>query len=288
MLHTLRDLDDERLRAPHRLVLAMMLAYREGDGSRVTPERRGAAAPSVRSLVRCTRLGESTVHRVLADLRAWGYLAIRRPGHHHAAPVYDLVLDSETSPDETSQTETSHGESQGSRSESEGVSLEESGVSQRDHLRISLADHLADHSADPPPSESAGAFRLESPTAESTKAAKADVSIEAVWSAYLAAWRRTVGKGAEPRLTAKRIATIRSRVREGYSAGRIAKAIESLFASEFHRGANDRGKTFLEIEQVIRAGERIEMFEGRSATGARGANGVRQAPAEDAEWRQEW
>lgn len=288
MLHSLRDIDDSRLTSTHRLVLVMMLAFREGDGDQVRPERRGASSPSVRLLAKSTCLGESTVHRVRAQLRSWGYLTVRQEGHHHMATVFDIVLEMSTS--ETSQCETSLTEAEGSQSESLGVPHRESGVSQRDLLRISSGDHIADQIADqqtsalpPLPFVLVG-----DETKATTKAKSADVKL--VFDGYLEHWRRVVGQGAEPLLTPKRRALIAKRLGEGFGVDRFLKAFANLFASSFHRGENDRGRPYLEIEQVIRASERVEHFErlteSKSKTnGSRGAIKQAPAPAALAPWR---
>lgn len=298
MLHALRDLEDARLTAPHRLVLAMMLACREGDGERVQPDRRGASAPSVRSLVRATGLGESTIQRARGQLRAWGYLAVRHEGHHHAAPVYDLVLP-ERSQCETPRSETPRSEGEGSRSETRGSRCEGGGVSQRDHLRISSADPSEDHSADQHTSVEPLRLVIDGEQTKSEKPSKGKSATSAdetlVYDAYLTEWRKVVGRGEEPKLLPSRRKQIQRLLRDGYTVARHARAFEGLFASAYHRGENATGTKYLEIEQVIRSAERLEKFESmpnvvtKSAVVRPAWGGIKQAIAPDelAPWRQE-
>jgi hypothetical protein len=318
MLHALRDLEDSRLTAAHRLVLSMMLACREGEGGRVRPERRGTSAPSVRRLTQATALSERTVHRALADLRTWGYLVVKTAGTPTTATVYGLSLPDrgaslagEGCQGDTPQT------ARGARVAPPGATVAPLGVPgwQGRGARVApfadlSADHVADHPADPSLSESptaplvtAGAATSVEPLrlaidgeSESKKPSKAtnetSGDVLRVWGAYLACWRRVVGQGAEPALTPKRRALLAKRLRT-FSTERIIRAIEGLFGSSHHRGQNDTGTRYLEIEQVIRADERVEKFEGlalapKTPVVRRPSNGViRQAPAPDAlaPWR---
>jgi hypothetical protein len=312
MLHSLRSLDDDRLGAPHRLVLAMLLAHRHGDDEKTKADRRGASDPSVRQLMSSTRLGESTVHRVLAQLRAWGYVTTRIEGHHHAATVYDIILpDHQGSQRETSQRETSQSESQGSRSESQGSRSESGGVQERDLLRIRSADHSADHSEDhltspsaPVPADAVTAvapLKLSiDEEAESEKPTKGkkngktgtSADVQRVFDAYLSRRRRNGGGGADPQLTPKRRSLIQKRLAEGYTVERFVTAFAGLFGSAFHCGANDAGTKYLDMDRVIGAGEAVEKFEamanGTTTPVRRTGNGpTRQAPVDDAHatWR---
>jgi hypothetical protein len=310
MVHALRDLEDARMSTPDVVVLAMLLACREGEGENVRHGLRGASAPAVIQLARMTKLGESTVRRVLGRLRTFGYLTVRCDGHHHAATVYDVVLPershAETSRSETSRSETSLTERETSRCEQSDLPQRAPDLSQRALLRISLADHLADPSADTDTSPSAPvpadavttmeplALAIdEETTSKRPSKGKSETSAVTrhVFDAYLAGWRKHVGVGVEPQLTTARQTQIQARLRR-YSVERLTRAFEGLFASPFHCGDNDAGTKYLGIEQVIRADERVETFEGKPASGTttirRSRNGpIRQAPVPNAPWRRE-
>lgn len=132
--------------------------------------------------------------------------------------------------------------------------------------------------------------KSEKPAKGKSKRESADVI--RVWEAYLGCWRREIGKGEEPTLTPRRRSMLTRRL-ESYSADRIIRAIEGLFASPYHRGQNDTGTRYLEIDLVIRADERVETFESKAIAGPatvtrRPSNGVAKqgvVAADLARWR---
>ncbi len=71
-------------------------------------------------------------------------------------------------------------------------------------------------------------------------------------------WQKQTGK-IRTKLLPARKSRIRARLRE-FSKEDLKRAIDALASSDFHRGNNDRGMIYLDIEQIIRSGERVEYF----------------------------
>ncbi len=72
-------------------------------------------------------------------------------------------------------------------------------------------------------------------------------------------WREVMGK---PRavLDEKRAKAIKARLRDGYDTEALFLAIAGCRASPFHRGANDRGKIYDDIDLIFRDAKHVEQF----------------------------
>lgn len=70
---------------------------------------------------------------------------------------------------------------------------------------------------------------------------------------------RTYHPRAIPRATSesKEWRLVRSRMREGYSAADLKRAIDGYHASPFHCGQNDRGEKYLGFEFILRDGSHV-------------------------------
>jgi len=76
-------------------------------------------------------------------------------------------------------------------------------------------------------------------------------------------WVEAVGKSAgRCKLTTDRKSKVAARLREGYTIDELKMAIDGLAGSQYHRGDNEQGKVYLELEQCTRTGSRVEMFMG--------------------------
>jgi len=95
-------------------------------------------------------------------------------------------------------------------------------------------------------------------------------------------WRKAVGRERN-RLTAKRKAVINARLQQGYIVAELCTAIDGLASSDWHRGNNDRGTTYLDIELVCRSDENVERFMSM-ATGRKSDPNESQIDAVRREW----
>lgn len=59
------------------------------------------------------------------------------------------------------------------------------------------------------------------------------------------------------KLTEDRRKMIRARLKEGYSVEDLCKAIDGLHLSPHHRGENDRGTVYLDIQYAMRDGRSV-------------------------------
>lgn len=65
------------------------------------------------------------------------------------------------------------------------------------------------------------------------------------------------------KLTAERKRKIEARLKEGYSVEQIIQAIDGCAASPFHRGQNDTGQVWDDLELICRNGSKLESFISR-------------------------
>jgi hypothetical protein len=157
LLHDLRDVRDKRLTPQHRLLLAMMIAFRNGEGAHVRFERRGASDPSVAQLAASAGLSPRHVRRLLAQIRAYGYLEVRHPATFDTAVVYNLVLpsrgatgdirDDHDSPD-ARVTPDAEGSTGVTPTPATGDANDRSAVTPMSASADRSADRSADHAAD--------------------------------------------------------------------------------------------------------------------------------------------
>jgi uncharacterized phage protein (TIGR02220 family) len=72
-------------------------------------------------------------------------------------------------------------------------------------------------------------------------------------------WRVQSGK-LKSKPTKARQSKIMARLREGYSVADLKQAVDGLVSSPWHRGENEDGRIFLDLELITRAGPRVEKF----------------------------
>lgn len=72
-------------------------------------------------------------------------------------------------------------------------------------------------------------------------------------------WQSKCSK-PKARRTPQRVAKIRARLREGYPEADLLAAIDFVAASDFHRGANDRGQRYDDLELILRDGTHVEKY----------------------------
>ena len=65
------------------------------------------------------------------------------------------------------------------------------------------------------------------------------------------------------KLTAERKRKVEARLKEGYSVEQIIQAIDGCAASPFHRGQNDTGQVWDDLELICRNGSKLESFISR-------------------------
>ena len=79
------------------------------------------------------------------------------------------------------------------------------------------------------------------------------------------------------KLTRERAAKIRARLREGYSVEDLKAAIDGVEQSPHHRGENDEGRIWDDLELICRNGSKVEMFR-ELARGAGRVTPISRAP----------
>lgn len=62
------------------------------------------------------------------------------------------------------------------------------------------------------------------------------------------------------KLTPERAVKIRARLTQGYTVEQLKRAIDGCAMSAYHRGDNDRGRAYDEIELICRNGSKVEQF----------------------------
>jgi hypothetical protein len=298
----LKRLRDARFGIAHRATLYALLAH---------VEEGGVIAPSVAQVAAALSCDKKTVRRAILDLETWAYLSVKRTRIDERKNLknrYEIVLPTQTGvgPErEYSQAGTTPAEgpgySQGGTTvlpqRDQGTPTQ--GVSESSSetfSETSTETHTSESPSAPVPASAATTtveplkLALDEETTKSgkRKSGKDGGDVELVWHAYLTAWRKNGGKGHEPKLSPKRRAQIRARLRAGFTVDRLSRAFDALFASPHHRGETN-GTTYLDIEQVIRADERIEIIEATATrtTPVRAGGAIKQAAtvAEFAPWR---
>lgn len=88
-------------------------------------------------------------------------------------------------------------------------------------------------------------------------------------------WQKRMDK-PRARLTRGRAAVIKARLREGYVADQMKRAIDACCASEWHMGENDRNTAYNDLTVILRSGEKLEQF---LAMGDRQGPGTTESPA---------
>lgn len=72
-------------------------------------------------------------------------------------------------------------------------------------------------------------------------------------------WREQLSN-ARSRLDDKRRKAILARFRDGYTVEDLQLAVMGCKASEFHNGANDRGRRYVSIELICRDADHVDSF----------------------------
>lgn len=108
----------------------------------------------------------------------------------------------------------------------------------------------------PPPQPAAGAPPAEPAVVVAPKVDPLDAPIAAVFEH----WRSVMGKGKRAALTAKRAGKIRGRLREGYTAPELCRAVDGCKRSPHHQGQNDGGTVYDDIELICRDQQHVDMF----------------------------
>jgi hypothetical protein len=83
------------------------------------------------------------------------------------------------------------------------------------------------------------------------------------------AWRSKL-EHPSAKLDAKRHRAVEARLREGYTVAELVEAVEGCAASAWHRGQNDRGVAYDDLELICRNASKVDMFRAL-ASGARPA-----------------
>lgn len=72
-------------------------------------------------------------------------------------------------------------------------------------------------------------------------------------------WQAVFGK-QRSKFTPERRRVIRSRLRDGFTAQDIRRAIDGCKASDFHSGINDRNQLYNDLLLILRNGAKLEQF----------------------------
>ena len=75
-------------------------------------------------------------------------------------------------------------------------------------------------------------------------------------------------KNEGAKFTAKRLKSVKTRLKEGYTIGQIKKAIYGCSVTPHNQGKNNQGKVFDCLELICRSGENIERFAGNAQQAA--------------------
>lgn len=75
-------------------------------------------------------------------------------------------------------------------------------------------------------------------------------------------WREVMGKSPSTKPTPNRIAKIKARLKDGYTAEQIKQAIDGCRMSDYHMGKNDSGKVYDCLTLICRSAEKLEQFIG--------------------------
>jgi len=96
---------------------------------------------------------------------------------------------------------------------------------------------------------------------ETNKPARAGVAVlsDSPVAKVFAHWQATMNH-PQSKLDHKRKAAISGRIREGYSAEDIMRAIDGCKASEWHQGKNDTGRVHDDIELICRDAKHLDQF----------------------------
>ncbi|HEY6244586.1 MAG TPA: hypothetical protein VIX17_11590 [Pyrinomonadaceae bacterium] len=79
-------------------------------------------------------------------------------------------------------------------------------------------------------------------------------------------WKKESGH-VHAHFTDKRRSRVVARLKQGYSAEQLQTAIRGCLASPFHRGQNDTGEKYDDLELICRDGEHVEKFIAISENG---------------------
>lgn len=88
-----------------------------------------------------------------------------------------------------------------------------------------------------------------------------DADVRAIYDSWLEHFR-AIGQWTRKttKLTSRRAAVIRARLRDGYSPDDLRRAIDGCSRSHWHMGDNPDGKTWTDIELICRSPENVDRF----------------------------
>lgn len=118
------------------------------------------------------------------------------------------------------------------------------------------------------PPEKTSSDSGESPSGSSTAEPKLAEQVKEIFTYWQIALNHPTAK-----LTDDRRRRIEARLREKYTVEEIKSAIDGCAASPFHRGENDKGQVFDDLELICRNGSKLESFIGRLNGRANKSNG---------------
>jgi hypothetical protein len=107
------------------------------------------------------------------------------------------------------------------------------------------------------------------------KAATPGVDTKPTEDDIFAYWRTASGK-THAKFTPERRAKVRTRLRDGYEAAAIKRAIDFVCSDPWHTGGNPEGKIYTDLELICRNGTKLERYIDEAGTSA-----ATPAPAND-------
>lgn len=95
---------------------------------------------------------------------------------------------------------------------------------------------------------------------EPTEAIVVNVQTEMILAVF-GHWRKHHPRAyPKPNSKMKEWGKIGARLKDGYSLAQLCRAIEGMHNSDFHRGWNDRQKSYLSLELCMRDAAHVEQF----------------------------
>lgn len=88
-------------------------------------------------------------------------------------------------------------------------------------------------------------------------------------------WAQVFGHGGRAKFDAKRRRAVEARLRDGYTLEQLLRAVDGCAASPWHRGQNDRGKPYTDLELICRDAKHVDEFLGLAEQTARAGGAPR-------------
>jgi uncharacterized phage protein (TIGR02220 family) len=227
-----RDAND--LSSLERLVLVMLI---------MRCDEHGRCYPSLGRIAKDCDLGRASARRVVKKLAARGLVKITGrtdDAGDQASHLYQLGG-------------WGHSDSTPVHTDSTPAQPDPTVESQGSHGRVSLTPPVGSQGSPKIPN---GRSPRKRPTED--RDPEADASVVAVfehWSSVL--WSKVHSKGT-PKQTAGRLKHIRARLADGYSAEDLCKVVNAVALSEWHLGANDKQRPYVEPETIFRNAEKVD------------------------------